>query len=401
MKRVMVLLMLIICMPISYAEIINVPEITPGEDVPGPLKGGLGVKKFVYAGSLMVASIGDSEVEYYHQGGMSNRLTSDSNGNKNKEFKSLPFGQKIANSGVDYPFTGKGEDESGLYYFGARYYDDNLGRFTSVDPVEDNHAYSYVTNNPMNLIDPTGMDEEQRQHTIQEGDTFSSLSKEYQFTNIADLWDLNPGILDNVYDLGQIAGSTINIPSTNMDNLKTRAAYSALYAVGRGPDTFIHEASHYLVAELLGVDAYDFHPYPREERTTAGHIRLNGPTSDLEATLIYIAPYLTNYAVTYGWEQLIRNDAIDPYGNLGTNSIWAYYGANHMLGSLSGFYSNSGRGGDISRISEITGINKWALVAVGTAIDAYMVYRVADSFRDKVREGSESPGVSVGVSFSF
>jgi len=53
-------------------------------------------------------------------------LTTDSSGNLDKEFKSLPFGQKVLNSGVDYAFTGKEEDESSLYYFGARYYDDNL-----------------------------------------------------------------------------------------------------------------------------------------------------------------------------------------------------------------------------------------------------------------------------------
>ena len=64
------------------------------------------------------------------------------------------------NTGVDYPFTGKKEDESSLYYFGARYYDDNLGRFISVDPVRENEPYSYVRNNPIMLVDPTGMDEE-------------------------------------------------------------------------------------------------------------------------------------------------------------------------------------------------------------------------------------------------
>jgi len=57
-----------------------------------------------------------------------------------------------------FSFTGKELDEE-LYYFNARYYDPNLGRFTSVDPVKDNLPYVYVNNNPMNFIDPTGMDE--------------------------------------------------------------------------------------------------------------------------------------------------------------------------------------------------------------------------------------------------
>jgi len=35
-------------------------------------------------------------------------------------------------------------DKSSLYYFGARYYDSNLGKFISVDIVEDGHPYAYV-----------------------------------------------------------------------------------------------------------------------------------------------------------------------------------------------------------------------------------------------------------------
>ena len=91
---------------------------------------------------------------------MSNRIITNSDGYRVGKFKSLPFGQKIENSGVDYPFTGKEEDESSLYYFGARYYDDNLGRFVSVDPVAENHPYSYVRSNPMNRIDPSGMSDQ-------------------------------------------------------------------------------------------------------------------------------------------------------------------------------------------------------------------------------------------------
>ena len=35
----------------------------------------------------------------------------------------------------NYKFTGKELDGSGLYYFGARYYDKSLGRFLSTDLV--------------------------------------------------------------------------------------------------------------------------------------------------------------------------------------------------------------------------------------------------------------------------
>ena len=57
-------------------------------------------------------------------------------------------------------FTGKDYDEvTGLYYFNARWYDPQLGRFTSEDPVRDGmnwHVYTY--NNPLKYTDPTGLD---------------------------------------------------------------------------------------------------------------------------------------------------------------------------------------------------------------------------------------------------
>ncbi|GAB3918319.1 SpvB/TcaC N-terminal domain-containing protein [Larkinella terrae] len=59
-----------------------------------------------------------------------------------------------------YRFTGKERDEeSGLYYHGARYYTPWLGRWTSCDPIgtaDGLNVYWYVGNNPIKLIDPTG-----------------------------------------------------------------------------------------------------------------------------------------------------------------------------------------------------------------------------------------------------
>jgi len=70
-------------------------------------------------------------------------------------------------------FTGKELDpENNLYYYGARYYDSDIGRFVSVDPavleVSDRHLenpqklnwYSYVLNNPLKLLDPDGNEEQ-------------------------------------------------------------------------------------------------------------------------------------------------------------------------------------------------------------------------------------------------
>jgi RHS repeat-associated protein len=60
-----------------------------------------------------------------------------------------------------YGYTGRERDlESGLDYYRARYYDPQVGRFISVDPMGfeagDTNLYRYVGNNSTNATDPSG-----------------------------------------------------------------------------------------------------------------------------------------------------------------------------------------------------------------------------------------------------
>ncbi|MEZ4984956.1 MAG: RHS repeat-associated core domain-containing protein [Saprospiraceae bacterium] len=60
-----------------------------------------------------------------------------------------------------YRYNGKEKDEAtGLYDYGARYYDPAVGRWNAVDPLAELYAphspYSYVLNRPMNAVDPDG-----------------------------------------------------------------------------------------------------------------------------------------------------------------------------------------------------------------------------------------------------
>ncbi|XZF16151.1 SpvB/TcaC N-terminal domain-containing protein [Chitinophagaceae bacterium MMS25-I14] len=62
-----------------------------------------------------------------------------------------------------YRYTGKERDEeSGLYYHGARYYIPWLGRWSAVDPLEAKYSsfssYNYCLNNPIGCIDTDGRD---------------------------------------------------------------------------------------------------------------------------------------------------------------------------------------------------------------------------------------------------
>jgi RHS repeat-associated protein len=64
--------------------------------------------------------------------------------------------------------TGEQADDNanrGLYYLRARHYDPALGRFLSkdplaVDPYGTAHGFVYASDNPVNRIDPLGLDDE-------------------------------------------------------------------------------------------------------------------------------------------------------------------------------------------------------------------------------------------------
>lgn len=65
-----------------------------------------------------------------------------------------------------YRFTSRERDEeSGLYYHGARYYSPGVGRWTSCDPqplADGTNPYRYVRNDPLAYRDPHGMEAEAR-----------------------------------------------------------------------------------------------------------------------------------------------------------------------------------------------------------------------------------------------
>lgn len=56
------------------------------------------------------------------------------------------------------------DDDSRLVKFGARNYDPETGRWTTKDPIRfeggDTNLYGYVLNDPINLIDPSGLEGE-------------------------------------------------------------------------------------------------------------------------------------------------------------------------------------------------------------------------------------------------
>jgi RHS repeat-associated protein len=96
------------------------------------------------------------------------RATSDGNGNWATSTQYKPFGQEYASQGSSGPlkYTGQQADPAtGLYYLYRRFYDPDLGRFLSQDVIlghltvpQSLARYTYVVNNPIRYVDPTGED---------------------------------------------------------------------------------------------------------------------------------------------------------------------------------------------------------------------------------------------------
>lgn len=123
---------------------------------------------YYYPGDRLVAmnSTGLRFIHHDHLTGTA--VVSSDNGTLLGSTKYYPYGvcrNSQGNLGTDKLFTGQRLDDTGLYYYNARYYDAEIGRFISADTViphpfnpQSLNRYSYVLNNPLKYIDPTGYD---------------------------------------------------------------------------------------------------------------------------------------------------------------------------------------------------------------------------------------------------
>ncbi len=118
-----------------------------------------------------LSSFAAEKVYFYHADAAGTPVAmTDASGAKVWETDYKPFGEEqsvTASTDNNKKFIGKEKDEeTGLYYFGARYMDAGIGRFTQTDPVgitefdlmnpQRFNRYAYSLNNPYSYVDPDG-----------------------------------------------------------------------------------------------------------------------------------------------------------------------------------------------------------------------------------------------------
>ncbi len=116
-----------------------------------------------------LSELRSSTASYYEQDGLESVSSlSSSAGILANTYNYDSFGNLIASSGTlvnPFQYTGRDYDaETGLRYYRARYYDPHAGRFASEDPARFSGGfdfYGYVKNDPVDFMDPTGLQCEQ------------------------------------------------------------------------------------------------------------------------------------------------------------------------------------------------------------------------------------------------
>ena len=105
---------------------------------------------------------------YYHPDhlGSSSYITN-LDGEVVQHIEYVPFGEVFIEErnniwNTPYLFNAKEfDEETGLYYYGARYYDPRVSLWTTTDPLEEEYpnitTYGFCHNNPVVLVDPDGM----------------------------------------------------------------------------------------------------------------------------------------------------------------------------------------------------------------------------------------------------
>ena len=119
----------------------------------------------------------------------STTLITDRHGNITQFITLMPFGELLVSEHltsrtVPFLFTGKEMDsETGLYYFGYRYFDPRIAKWLGVDPLWEWYphigGFVYTANNPIRFVDPDGRRIENPRNIVLSNRTFIGHLREF------------------------------------------------------------------------------------------------------------------------------------------------------------------------------------------------------------------------------
>ena len=125
------------------------------------------VVKYYFFGGMRVAQRRDGVLTYLHGNHLgSSVLETDTSGNVVNDEQYDAYGSwrgDLSTVNTENQFTDQKRDDTGLYYYGARYYDPELGTFVSPDTIVPDAEYlfsynrfMYTYGNPLKFVDPSG-----------------------------------------------------------------------------------------------------------------------------------------------------------------------------------------------------------------------------------------------------
>jgi RHS repeat-associated protein len=119
-------------------------------------------------GYIGTGAMEETQRYFFHSDHLgSTSYVTDASGNINQYVAYLPFGETFIEGHSDwdcpYKFNAKEYDsETGLYYYGARYYDAKISRFVSFDPLAEKFPkltpYQFAGNKPIIAVDLDGLE---------------------------------------------------------------------------------------------------------------------------------------------------------------------------------------------------------------------------------------------------